>query len=124
MRDPLIGSTLGQYELHEPLGTGGMATVYRGVQPSLGRGVAVKILSLRRLPDPTLPARFRRETRLAASLMHPNIVPVYDFGEWGDYLYIVMALVNGGTLKECMDFPVPLEVSVRLVGQIADALTY
>ena len=101
-----------------------MATVYRGFQPSLGRAVAVKILPLHTLADPTLPARFRREARLAASLMHPNVLPVYDFGEWEAYLYIVMALVNGGTLKERMEFPVPLEANVRLVGQIADALTY
>ena len=102
MIDPLIGQTLGQYELQDRLGRGGMAAVYRAVQPTLGRAVAVKVLPLAQLPDPTLPERFRREARMAANLMHPNIVPVYDFGEWQGYLFIVMALVAGGTLKDRM----------------------
>ena len=82
----LVGMRLGQFELQAPLGQGGMATVYRGFQPSLNRTVAVKVLPLAQLPDPSLPARFRREAQLAASLMHPNVVPVYDFGEWQGYL--------------------------------------
>ena len=120
----MVGMTLGQYELHAPLGQGGMATVYRGFQPSLSRTVAVKVLPLTRLPDPTLPARFRREAQLAASLMHPNVVPVYDFGEWQGYLYIVMALVTGGTLKDRMERQLPVEAIVQLVGQVADGLAY
>jgi len=124
VNESLVGMTLGQYELHAPLGQGGMATVYRGLQPSLSRTVAVKVLPLDRLPDPTLPARFRREARLAASLMHPNVVPVYDFGEWQGYLYIVMALITGGTLKDRMERPLPLASVVQLVGQVADALAY
>src|SRR5689334_4962106 len=55
MIDPLIGQTFGQYELQDRLGRGGMAAVYRAVQPALGRAVAVKVLSLAQLPDPTLP---------------------------------------------------------------------
>jgi serine/threonine protein kinase len=115
---------LGQFELQAPLGQGGMATVYRGFQPSLSRTVAVKVLPLNRLPDPSLPARFRREAQLAASLMHPNVVPVYDFGEWQGYLYIVMALVAGGTLKDRMERPLAVESVVKLVGQVADGLAY
>jgi hypothetical protein len=61
---------------------------------------------------------------MAANLMHPNIVPVYDFGEWQGYLYIVMALVPGGTLKDRMQGPMPVEAAVRLVGQVADGLGY
>src|SRR5581483_10086789 len=70
MRDTLIGTSLAQYELQERLGYGGVATVYRGFQPSLGRAVAIKVLPLNRVADPTLPERFRREARLAASLLH------------------------------------------------------
>ena len=121
MRDPLVGARLAQYELEEQLGRGGMGAVYRAVQPSLGRAVAVKVLPLGLLSDATLPARFRREARLAANLMHPNIVPVYDFGEWEDYLYIVMALVAGGTLKDRMGDGLPAQAAVRLVAQVADA---
>ena len=124
MIDPLVGQTFGQYELQDRLGRGGMAAVYRALQPSLGRQVAVKVLPLAQLPDPTLPERFRREARMAANLMHPSIVPVYDFGEWQGCLYIVMALIAGGTLKERIDGPMPIEVVVRLVGQVADALWY
>ena len=61
---------------------------------------------------------------MAANLMYPNIVPVYDFGEWQGYLYIVMALIAGGTLKERMQGPMPVEAALRLVGQVADALGY
>jgi serine/threonine-protein kinase len=122
--DPLVGQTLGQYELQDRLGRGGMAAVYRALQPALGRSVAVKVLPLSQLPDPTLPERFRREARMAANLMHPNIVPVYDFGQWGGYLFIVMALITGGTLKERIGGPMPVEAAVRLVGQVADALGY
>jgi serine/threonine protein kinase len=68
MIDPLIGQTLGQYELQDRLGRGGMAAVYRAVQPALGHAVAVKVLPLAQLPDPTLPERFRREARMAANL--------------------------------------------------------
>jgi tRNA A-37 threonylcarbamoyl transferase component Bud32 len=124
VNESLVGMTLGPYELHAPLGQGGMATVYRGFQPSLSRTVAVKVLSLARLPDPMLPARFRREAQLAASLMHPNVVPVYDFGEWQGYLYIVMALVTGGTLKDRMEQRPPVDAIVQLVGQVADGLAY
>jgi eukaryotic-like serine/threonine-protein kinase len=52
--------------------------------------------------------------------MHPNVVPVYDFGEWQGYLYIVMALVTGGTLKDRMERQLPVEAMVQLVGQVAD----
>jgi hypothetical protein len=124
MIDPLIGQTFGQYELQERLGQGGMAAVYRAAQPALGRAVAVKVLPLAQIPDPTLPERFRREARLAANLLHPNIVPVYDFGEWQGYLYIVMALIAGGTLKDRLHGPMPAESAVRLVIQVADALGY
>src|SRR5687767_14063146 len=124
MIDPLAGRTFGQYELQERIGRGGMAAVYRALQPSLGRSVAVKVLPLDQLHDPSLTERFRREGRLAANLMHPNIVPVYDFGEWQDYLFIVMALVAGGTLKDRAQGPLPAPSAVRLVGQMADALGY
>ena len=124
MNESLVGTKLGQYELLAPLGQGGMATVYRSIQPMLNRTVAVKVLPLSRIPDPSMPARFRREAQLAASLMHPNIVPIYDFGEWQGYLYIVMALVAGGTLKERAEAQLPVDAAVRLVSQVADALAF
>jgi serine/threonine protein kinase len=124
MNESLTGANVGPYELHDQIGQGGMATVYRGFQPSLGRPVAIKMLSLAQLPDPTLPERFRREAQLAASLEHPCIVPVYDFGEWGNYLYIVMRLVPGGTLDDRMGRHMPVQAIVQLVSQVADGLGY
>ena len=124
MNESLTGAKVGPYELHDQIGQGGMATVYRGLQPSLGRPVAVKMLSLAQLPDPTLPERFRREAQLAASLEHPCIAPVYDFGEWGHHLYIVMRLVPGGTLHDRMGRHMPVQAIVQLVGQVADGLGY
>lgn len=124
MRDVLVDTTLGQYELQEQLGQGGTAIVYRAFQPSLRRAVAVKVLPLAVRADPTLPTRFRREARLAANLLHPNIVPVYDFGQWANCLYIVMPLITGGTLKARVDAALPLEATIRLVGQVADALAH
>src|SRR4051794_28144851 len=120
----LIGRTLGPYVLQEPVGYGAMATVYRGYQPSLGRPVAVKVLAPIGPSDPSFPARFRREARLAANLMHPNIVPIYDYGEWDGHLCIVMALITGGTLKERIQGQLPVSVATLLVGQVADALAY
>jgi serine/threonine protein kinase len=122
--DSLVGRTLGPYVLQEPIGYGAMAVVYRGYQPSLGRPVAVKVFAPIASSDPSLPARFRREARLGANLMHPNIVPVYDFGEWDGRLCIVMALITGGTLKERIQGPLPVSVATLLVGQVADALAY
>jgi eukaryotic-like serine/threonine-protein kinase len=65
--DPHVGQTLGQYEVQDRLGHGGMASVYQAFPPSLGRAVAIKVLSLEHLCDPTLPERFRRAARTAAN---------------------------------------------------------
>ena len=84
----------------------------------------MKVLPLTHLPGSDAAARFRREAQLAASLMHPNVVLVYDFGEWQGYLYIVMALVAGGTLEARMERPLPVASIVELVSQVADGLAY
>ena len=94
-----IGSTLGgRYRLLELLGQGGMATIYRARDAQLERDVAVKLLRPEFGQDPDFLARFRDEARAAASLSHPNIVPVFDFGEDPSGPYIVMELVEGQDL--------------------------
>jgi serine/threonine-protein kinase len=122
--DSLIGQTLGQYQIVELLGKGGMATVYRALQPSLGRSVAVKVLPPVLAGDETFVARFRREAMVVAGLAHPNILPVYDFGAFNGYLAIVMMYVLGGTLRTRLGEPMPVTTAVRIVGQVADALSY
>ncbi|GAB4552092.1 MAG: hypothetical protein OHK0023_19650 [Anaerolineae bacterium] len=96
----LVGQTLGQYELRELLGRGGMAEVYLGYQPVLKRFVAVKVLPQQFNMEEGYLERFRREAEIAAGLDHPYIVTIFDFGSQGGINYMVMRLLNGGTLAE------------------------
>ena len=94
-----IGQVLGgRYRLIELLGSGGMATIYRATDTGLGRDVALKLLRPEYLRDPDFSARFRQEAQAAASLSHPNVVTVYDYGEDPSGPYIVMELVDGEDL--------------------------
>lgn len=88
-----------RYRLLEPLGSGGMAVVYKGVDTLLHRPVAVKILREAYATDPAFLARFQREARSAARLDHPNVVTIYDVGQDGNLHYIVMEYVEGEDLK-------------------------
>jgi serine/threonine-protein kinase len=121
----LSGTTIGQYELHSLLGKGGMATVYRAYQPSMERPVAIKVLSPDLASDVEFIARFEREARIIAGLQHPHILPVFDFGRAGPYIYLVMRLIEGGTLgDELRGRPLPLPRVSQITAQIADALDY
>jgi serine/threonine protein kinase len=121
----LIGQMLGQYRIVEPLGQGGMATVFKALQPSLERQVAVKVLPPYYAHEPGFAQRFTREARAVAQLEHPHILPVYDFGQQGDYSYIVLKYVPAGTLKDRIDAgPLSLAQAVDIVCQIAEALDY
>ena len=127
----LAGQTLGQYELRELLGVGGMGAVYRGYQKNLERAVAVKVLSTALASEPGYIERFYREAKTAAALEHPHIVPVHDYGIQRDISYVVMRLLTGGTLAERMQrradteqaLPSPGEVA-NLLNQLASALDY
>src|SRR5262245_9572781 len=113
------GTRLGAYELIGPLGTGGMGEVYRARDTRLGRDVALKVLPPHLASDPSRLARFEQEARHVASLNHPNIVAVFDFGKHGDIAYMVTELVDGTTLRAA-SFPV--RKIVEIGAQIADAL--
>jgi serine/threonine protein kinase len=102
-QDPLIGTFLGKYKILAPLGQGGMARVYRAHQENLDREVAVKVLPPWYAADRNFIERFNLEARLIARLSHPNIVTIHDFSEQDGHLYIVMQLVDGGTLKNMLD---------------------
>jgi hypothetical protein len=127
----LTGQTLGQYELQQLLGFGGMGVTYRAHQKSLERDVAVKVLGAALASESGYIERFYREAKTAASLEHGHIVPVYDYGVQGDISYVVMRLLPGGSLEDRIkqhqennQAPPSLgEVSV-LLNQLASALDY
>ena len=97
-----VGETLGRYQLEQLVGQGGMAAVYKGVDSVLGRTVAVKVIRQVYAEDPHFLERFLQEARLVASLDHPNILPLYDFGEQDGRPYLVMPYLPGGSLADQM----------------------
>ena len=98
-----IGQVLGgRYRLVELLGQGGMATIYRATDTGLNRDVALKLLRPEYLRDPDFSSRFRQEAQAAASLSHPNVVTVYDYGEDPNGPFIVMELVDGEDLSSIL----------------------
>src|SRR5258708_12558053 len=88
-----------RYQLQEPIGRGGMATIYRGQDMRMDRIVAVKVLREVYSTDPKFVTRFQREAKAASSLQHPNIVQVYDYGQTDGNYFIVMELVEGTDLR-------------------------
>lgn len=121
--DRLIGTELGGYRIEESLGHGGTSVVYRAEHVRLGRTAALKLLAPG-LGAADFTERFLRESRLAASLDHPSIVPVYDAGEQDGLLYIAMACVEGSDLKSLLaeEERLPPRRTLRILGQIASAL--
>ena len=123
-QDPRIGTDLGSYRLEQFIGRGGMGVVYLASHRHLQRKAAVKVLAPEIAEDATFRERFIRESQLAASIDHPNIIAVYDAGEAGGDLYIAMGLVDGPDLKSVIAQQGPLEAerAVRIVSQVAAAL--
>lgn len=121
----MIGSRLGEYEIIEEIGKGGMATVYRAYHPQTDRFVAAKIIHRTISADPRMQERFEREARLVARLEHPHILPVYYYSGDHDPPYIVMRYVEGGTLKDVLDRgKLPLSDTLHILRQISAALDY
>jgi Tol biopolymer transport system component len=118
------GTRLGTYEILAPLGAGGMGEVYRARDPKLGREVAIKVLPDRVGSDPDALARFEREARAVASLSHPNIMAIFDFGTQDGVSYAVTELLEGETLAARLARgPLPTEQLVRVGVEICAALT-
>jgi ABC-type branched-subunit amino acid transport system substrate-binding protein len=119
-----IGTELGGYRIEALLGRGGMGVVYRAYDLALERNVALKLLAPELAEDVRFRERFHRESRLAASLDDPAIVPIYDAGEAADRLYIAMRLVEGTDLKRLLAEEGVLEPerALRLLEQVAEAL--
>src|SRR6201989_2657442 len=95
-----LGTRFGPYELNSLIGVGGMGEVYRAYDTAKERTVAVKVLRAEMAADPNYQERFRRESRMAARLQEPHVIPVHDFGDIDGVLYIDMRLVDGGSLKD------------------------
>ena len=122
---PGAGQTLGSYRLLERVGEGGMGLVYRAEHLKLGREAAVKVLPVNLSGESEARQRFEREAALAASLQHPHILPLWEYGEQEDMPYLVMPYVRGGTLQERLERgPLPRQESVACLGQLASALDY
>ncbi len=124
--DPLLGRTLDdKYRLDAQLGVGGMGTVYRARHLLIDRPVAVKVLNPRFVEDEAARTRFQREARAAGRLQHTNAVTVTDYGQTQDgFVYIVMELLEGRTLRDILAKEAPLEAarSVSLMLQVSAAV--
>jgi predicted Ser/Thr protein kinase len=123
--ESLIGKTIGNYRIISRLGRGGMATVYRARQVTMGRDVAIKVMSADLAEDPQYEARFEREAQVIANLQHPRVLPVHDFGHEGEVFYLVMRVIEGESLyQRLMRGKLKLDRAARYVNQIAEALDY
>ncbi|HLH22300.1 MAG TPA: protein kinase [Chloroflexota bacterium] len=120
----LEGHHLGQYKIVQRIGRGGMAVVYKALQPSMNRFVAIKVLPPHLVQEEEFRARFQREAETVARLDHPNILPIYDYGQTDEIAYIVMPLVTGGTLADWLQQAPPLVRVVRVLSQILGALQH
>ena len=129
--EQLVGKTLGGCQLLQLVGVGGMGAVYRANQLSLDREVAVKVISPDLLRAPAFANRFEQEAKIAASLDHIHIVPVYDYGIESQTSYVVMRILTGGTLDQRVaqimktEHALPsLNETANLLQQLGEALDY
>src|SRR6185436_317848 len=115
-----------QYRIERLLGRGGMGAVYLAHELALDRDVAIKVLPPEHAGASQLRERFRREARTAARLNHPNIVPLYTFGEVDGLMYFVMGYVAGESLASRLRRAGPMasDEACTLLAEIADALSY
>ena len=118
------GSTLGSYRIEARIGRGGMGVVYRATHIALDRPVALKVIAEELAEDEGFRERFRREPKLAASIDHPNVIPVFDAGEVGEHLFVAMRYVEGSDLSSLIADQGRLEPAraVRIVSQVAEGL--
>ncbi|AXE83597.1 serine/threonine-protein kinase [Streptomyces sp. Go-475] len=120
----LIGQQIAGYRIEQEIGRGGMAVVYRARDLRLERTVALKLLAPELARNDTFRRRFTHESRAAAAIDHPHIVPVFEAGETDGVLYIAMRYVAGSDLRHVLDRegPLPPATAVRVAAQVASAL--
>jgi serine/threonine protein kinase/tetratricopeptide (TPR) repeat protein len=121
----MVAALADRYRIERELGQGGMATVYLAHDVRHGRDVAIKVLNAE-LAESLGRQRFVREIRMAAKLNHPHILPLYDSGECDGFLYFVMPVMQGQTLRDRLtaDRTLPVNDAVRIAAEVADALDY
>jgi len=121
---PMVGDEFAGYRLRSVLGRGGMSVVYQAENPRLGAVIALKVLAPELATDDVFRARFLEESRIAASLNHPNVIPIYDTGSYGGLLYIAMRYVSGTDLRQMLKKRGRLipSVTLSLTAQAARAL--
>ncbi len=119
-----IGTKVAGYRLDEQIGRGGMAVVYRAQDEHLDRRVALKLLAPELARDIAFRTRFIRESRAAAAVDHPNIIPIYDAGDAVGVLFIAMRYVQGGDVRSLLQRlgPLPAAHACGIIGQVASAL--
>ncbi|MCI0711368.1 MAG: protein kinase [Chloroflexi bacterium] len=121
----LAGKTIGNYKVIDVLGAGGMATVYRARQTNIERDVAIKVMAAAFAQQPDFVERFKREAELFAQLEHPHILPIYDYGDEDGYLYLVLRLMEGGSLESHMrKQALTLAQISKMITQMAHALDH
>jgi serine/threonine-protein kinase len=121
----LSGRVLGQFEIMDEIGRGGMATVYRARQRSINRTVAVKVLPQALMHDPAFYERFTREVDVISHLEHPHILPIYDYGEVDGIPFIAMRFLAGGSMAQFIRRGLPsFEAIIKPIDQIGQALDY
>ncbi len=120
----MVGSTVGNYQILEKLGAGGMGDIYKAQDPRLNRMVAIKVLSLASAGDPERRRRFVQEAQAASGLNHPNIITIYDIISEGNNEYMVMEYIAGKTLVDVIPKGgLRLPQAIKYAVQIADALS-
>src|SRR6266446_3621279 len=121
LADPGSPAQVASYQMVEEIGRGGMAVVYRAHDVRLGRWVALKVLSEDLARDDAFRRRFIRESRAAAAVDHPNIIPIFDAGEAGGVLFIAMRFVSGQDVRSLLDREgtLPAARAVGIVAQVA-----
>ncbi|MFD5424356.1 serine/threonine-protein kinase [Streptomyces sp. NPDC127084] len=120
----LIGEQIAGYRVEREIGRGGMAVVYRARDLRLDRTVALKLLAPELARNDTFRRRFTHESRVAAAIDHPHIVPIFEAGETEGILYIAMRYVSGLDLRALLDRdgPLPTATAIRITAQVASAL--
>jgi serine/threonine protein kinase len=126
--DKLVGKEIGGTRLVRRLGAGALGVVYEAEQVSVGRRVAIKMLSSRAAAQPEVVTRFQREAKLSAAIQHPHVVAVYDCGMDRGVHYLTMEFVDGNTLaglcEESESGRLDWKTTATYIGQIAQALSY
>ena len=125
--EDLTGKHIDRYELTGLIASGGMAYIYRAYDPRLNRVVAIKFVRAEAFTADELPTqmkRFGNEAKIIANLSHPNIVKIFDYGEYEGVPYLVMELVQGETLRSLMTKPLSYTEAAEILIPIADALAY